>query len=143
MLVAFALINPLASLQLILLIVFNLVVVIYYLCFKPSKSKISNYLNAFLHIAMILVEMVLFIYSTGDMTSESQTSTSYGLFAIMGISILSVLGWIIYRLIVYIREEWLGIKAEEEVVEVSVKEKSEKIVKSKRISSQKVSLRDK
>lgn len=55
------------------------------------------------------------------MTSASQLSISYGLFAVMGISILSVLAWIVYRFIVFVREECLGIKSVEEVIEGSVK----------------------
>jgi hypothetical protein len=54
LMVGCALISPEVSIQLILLMVFNLTMLIFTLCFKPSKNSPTNYLNAFIHLAMII-----------------------------------------------------------------------------------------
>jgi len=66
------LIAPQAATQLILLIVFNLVYIIYTLCYTPSKSKLTNIINTTIHVFMIAYEIVLFIYSISDMNSNYQ-----------------------------------------------------------------------
>jgi hypothetical protein len=61
------------------------------------------------------------------------------LFAIIGTTVFSVFAWIIYRLVLYIREAFFGIKpAEDEDIVESVKEKSE-YEKIKQASSQRIS----
>jgi hypothetical protein len=99
-----ALISTQYSIQLILLIVFNIVMIVFTLCFKPSKHNATNYLNAFIHISMVLYEIVLFVYGNSSMSASYQNTISYGLFAIIGATVLTVFAWIIYRLILYIRE---------------------------------------
>lgn len=91
------------TVQLILLMVFNLVYMIYTLCYTPSKNKITNALNAFLMTGMIVIEIVLFIYNTSDKNSDYQELISIVLLALMGVLVLAVIVWIMYRLIVYIR----------------------------------------
>lgn len=54
-LIACALISPEVSIQLILMMVFNMIMVIYTLCYKPSKSNATNYLNIFIHLAIIIL----------------------------------------------------------------------------------------
>ncbi len=58
---------------------------------------------------MIIHEIVQFIYLNSSMSSSYQNTISYGLFAIIGVTIGVVLLWIIYRFIVYIRQEFFGI----------------------------------
>lgn len=136
-----ALISPEVSIQLMLLIVFNITMLVYTLCFKPSKSNATNYLNAFIHLAMITYEIVLFLYQVSEKSSAYQNTISYGLFSIIGVTVLTVFAWIIYRLVLFVREEFFGIKpAEAEIAEAtsSVKEKSnyEKVKQS----SQRISM---
>jgi len=97
------LIFPEAGIQLVLLMVFNLVCIIYILCYTPSTSKLTNALNITIHLFMIIYEIVLFIYSISDMNSNYQMTISLVLISLLGILIGLVIIWIIYRLIMYIR----------------------------------------
>jgi hypothetical protein len=98
------------SVQLILLMIFNLVYMIYTLCYSPSKSKLTNGLNAFLMVGFIVCEIVFFVYNTSTMSASYQNLISIVLLSIFGIMVLLVVVWIIYRFILYIREEIMGIK---------------------------------
>lgn len=73
------------------------------------------------------------------MSTTYQNTISYGLFAVIGVAVLTVGGWTIYRLVIYIRQECMGIQPTEEVEVESVKEKSiyEKVKQS---SSQRISV---
>jgi hypothetical protein len=55
LMVGCALIAPEVAIQLILLIVFNLTMLIVTLCYKPSRNAPTNYMNAFVHLAMIVL----------------------------------------------------------------------------------------
>lgn len=55
LMVGCALIAPEVGIQLILLIVFNLTMLIVTLCYKPSRNGPTNYMNAFVHLAMIML----------------------------------------------------------------------------------------
>lgn len=91
--------------------VFNIVYLIYTLCYHPSKSKITNFLNAFITTAFIVCEIVFFIYDTTNKSTINQNLFSLVLLAIMGLMIILVLLWVVYRFIKYIREDIMGIKA--------------------------------
>lgn len=56
------------------------------------------------------------------MTTSYQNTISYVLLALMGLMVLLTIAWIVYRLIVYIREDIMGIMPKEE--EVKPKESS-------------------
>ncbi len=92
-----------ASVQLILLMVINVAYLIYTVCYTPSKNKLTNLLNSFLMIGLIVCEIVLFIYNTSNKNSSYQNTISVALLSIMGLLVFVTLVWIIYRLIVYIR----------------------------------------
>jgi hypothetical protein len=102
-LIACALISPEVSIQLILMMVFNMLMIVYTLCYKPSKSALTNYLNIFIHTAMISLEIVLFLYQISEKSSAYQNTISYASFAIIGVAAIAVFVWIFYRLVVYIR----------------------------------------
>jgi hypothetical protein len=53
---------------------------------------------------MITYEIALFFYQISDKSSAYQSTISYGIFAIIGISVLAVIAWIVYRLVLYVRE---------------------------------------
>jgi hypothetical protein len=110
--VGFILITGDASVQLILLMVFNLVYLIYTVCYAPSKNKITNMLNIFLMVAFIVCEIVLFIYNTSNKHTDYQNVISYVMLGLMGLMIITVLVWIIYRLIVFVRQDVMGIQNE-------------------------------
>lgn len=110
--VGFILITGDASVQLILLMVFNLVYLIYTVCYSPSKNKITNALNIFLMAGFIVCEIVLFIYNTSNKNTAYQSVISYVLLGLMGLMIITVLIWIVYRLIVFIRKDVMGIQNE-------------------------------
>lgn len=99
-----ALIAPSVSIQLVMLAVLNLTMLAFIICFRPSKHKATNYVNAFVHISMIIYEIVLFIYSNSSMTPSYQNTISYGLFALIGVTVFVIICWIIYRLVLYTRE---------------------------------------
>lgn len=98
-----ALISTEASIQLILLMVFNVTALVYYLCFTPSKFKTTNYLNSFIHLSMIAYEIVLFMYNISDKSATYQNTISIGLFIVVGLTVFAVLVWMIYRLVVFVR----------------------------------------
>jgi hypothetical protein len=54
-------------------------------------------------IGFIIYETILFGYSVGEMTSNSQLSVSYALLALIGILIMITFLWIVYRFIKYFR----------------------------------------
>jgi len=91
------------TVQLILLIVFNLVYLIYTLCFTPSKNTLTNMLNAFLMVGFIALEVVLFIYNNSTMSASYQNTISIALLSIMALMLFVVILWIIYRLVGFIR----------------------------------------
>jgi hypothetical protein len=108
--VGFILIAGEISVQLVLLMVFNMVYLLYTLCYVPSKRSITNYLNIFLMAGMVVCEIVLFIYSISDKNSNYQNTISIALLSIMGFMVIVVLLWIIYRLILFIRQDLMGIQ---------------------------------
>lgn len=83
--------------------VFNLIYIIYTVCYSPSKNKLTNALNSTLMVCFIVIEIVLFVYSGSSMTSSYQNTISLVLLGLMGLMVLLVITWIIYRFIVYIR----------------------------------------
>lgn len=108
--VGLVLISGEVSVQLILLMVFNLIYLIYTACYAPSKKMLTNALNIFLMAGLILIEIILFAYSTTAMSTDQQNIFSVILLSIMGTLVVTVLVWILYRFIVYIREDVMGIK---------------------------------
>lgn len=77
--------------------------VIYSLCFKPSKNNPTNYMNASIHSIMVIYEIVLFIYNTSTKSAAYQNTISYTLFGMIGIAVITVIIWIFYRLVLFIR----------------------------------------
>lgn len=106
--IACILMAPQVSIQLILLMVFNIVYIIYTLCFMPSKSKLTNILNTTIHSFMILFEIVLFVYNISDKSSAYQITISYVLLSLMGTLIVFILAWVVYRLVMFIRVQFCG-----------------------------------
>lgn len=104
MVIGLVLISGEASVQLILMMIFNLIYLIYTACYAPSKNKLTNALNILLMLGLIAIEIVLFWYSTTTMDTTTQNTYSIVLLSMMGTLVALVLVWIIYRLIVYIRE---------------------------------------
>ena len=96
--------------QLVLLMVFNLVYLIYTVCYTPSKRSVTNYLNVFLMFTLIVCEIVLFIYSISDMNADYQNLISIVLLCLMGLMILAVLVWIVYRFVLWVRHDIMGIE---------------------------------
>ena len=107
--IGLVLISGEVSVQLVLLMVFNLIYMIYTLCFTPSKWSVTNYLNAFLMTGFIVCEIVLFLYSISDMNANYQELISIVLLALIFLMILVVLVWIVYRFILFIRHDFMGI----------------------------------
>jgi len=70
----------------------------------------------------IVIEIVFFVYSNSSMSTSYQNTISFVLLALMGLMTLLVVTWIIYRFIVYIREDIMGIVPKE--IEVKPKESS-------------------
>lgn len=67
---------------------------------------------------MIIYEIVLFIYDTSDKNTTYQATISLVLLSLMGVAIVIVVGWMLYRLVTFIRVEYFGWKppvVEEEV----------------------------
>ncbi len=54
-------------------------------------------------VCFIVCEIVLFVYSGSKMTSSYQNTISLVLLTVMGLMVLLVFTWIIYRFIVFIR----------------------------------------
>ena len=91
------------SVQLVLLIVFNLVYLIYITCYSPSTSKLTNLVNAVIYSGFIICELLLFTFQMSDKSGTSMNSYSLALLAIMGCMVLLTLFWIIYRAILHVR----------------------------------------
>ena len=103
LMIACALIVPEPRMQLFLLMVFNLFNIAYTYCYTPSVYRYTNYLNIFIHLSMIVYEIIFLLYSVSDQSSVYQQTISIALFIIIGIVMMVVIIWMIYRMIVAIR----------------------------------------
>jgi len=57
-----ALVMPSFEAQVIIMMMVNFVFMAYYMCFTPSKSKLTNYLNFSVEIGYILIEALFYAY---------------------------------------------------------------------------------
>jgi len=110
LLVGCALIFPEVSIQLMLLMVINLTYIVVTLCYKPSRNAPTNYVNVFVHLVMIGMEIVLFFYQISTKSYTYQTTISYVLLSLIGVAVLAVFAWALYRSVLFIREECYGIR---------------------------------
>lgn len=110
--------------------VFNLILLIYTLIFKPSLYKFTNRLNIFISLCFIVYEALLFRYTIAEKTDQEQNTTSIACLAIQGLIILVIIIWMIYRFLILIAERCFGKKYSYEF-EVEVKKKKREYGKIK------------
>ena len=96
----FALVMPSFEAQLVIMLMTNIVFMTYCLCFTPSKSKLTNYVNIAIELGYILIEGLFYGYfKLENKVSEEQIGFSFALITIQALILLIVFMWAFYRLI--------------------------------------------
>lgn len=102
---ALALLLPTFQSQLVGFIAINLSFLCMYLCYRPSKTPLTNYVCIFMELLMIVYEGVYYGYDKLDVKStNSQYGFSIGMIIVQITILLGMMAWIIYRLIIVIRD---------------------------------------
>jgi hypothetical protein len=100
--------------QIVSLLAINISFIFYYLCHHPAKSSVTNYVCLFLELLMIILESIFYAYNRLlSKTTESQIGFSLGMLTIQGVAIVTIIVWLVYRLVFMIREtdSWKHIYA--------------------------------
>jgi hypothetical protein len=101
---AIALLLPSFQSQLVALLSINISFLVLYLCYKPSKTPLTNYVCLFLEVLLVLMEGVFFSYDKLDSKPvNSQLGFSVCMIILQGLSMLAILAWVVYRLILVIK----------------------------------------
>jgi hypothetical protein len=70
------------------------------MCFTPSKSKITNYVNFAIEIGYIVLEGLFYGYfKLENKTSEEQLGFAFTMIAVQALILLVVFVWAFYRMI--------------------------------------------
>jgi hypothetical protein len=81
----------------------------YNLIYKPSLSKITNYINMFVSLGFVAYEICLFAYGLTDKGATIQQQFSLILLAIPGVVLVGIIAWILFRLFLFIKLDLLKI----------------------------------
>lgn len=83
----------------------NLVFMAYIMCFTPSKSKLTNYVNLAIEIGYVIIEGMFYAYfKLEDKTLEEQNGFAYGLIAVEGLVVVVAFLWMVYRFVADLKE---------------------------------------
>lgn len=86
--------------QVIIMMMVNFVFMSYYMCFTPSKSKITNYLNFSVEVGYILIEALFYAYFKLDTkNTDAQNGFSIALICIEALIIFISFIWLMYKYI--------------------------------------------
>lgn len=100
LLLCMALVMPAFEAQIIIMLMINFVFMCYYLCFMPSASKMTNYLNFFIETGYIVLEGLFYGYFKLDFkTAEEQAGFSITFITVEALIIFVVFLWVLYRFI--------------------------------------------
>jgi phosphoglycerol transferase MdoB-like AlkP superfamily enzyme len=111
---ALALLLPSVQSQLVFLLSINLAFLIMLVVYRPSKTALTNYVCIFIELMLVVLECLCFAYDKLIFkTLDNQTGFADGMLVVEGAAMLTVLGWIIYRLGLVISETdvWKKIHA--------------------------------
>ena len=87
----------------------NAVYFFYTLIYKPAISKLTNYMNMFVSLGFVGYEISLFAYGLTDKGATIQQQFSLILLAIVGVILAGIIGWILFRLFMFIKVDLLKI----------------------------------
>lgn len=87
----------------------NAVYFFYNLIYKPSVSKMTNYMNMFVTAGFMAYEMCLFAYGLTNKGAIIQQQFSLILLAIAGVILVGIVAWILFRFFMFIKVDLLKI----------------------------------
>jgi hypothetical protein len=87
----------------------NLLYFLFTLLYKPAIDQKTNYINMFVSVGFIVYEILLFAYGVSNATSAEQSTWSYALLIVAVLVLAGIICWMLYRLFIYIKVDWLGI----------------------------------
>ncbi len=91
--------------QIVIMLMTNIVFMTYCMCFTPSKSKITNYVNFAIEIGYIVIEGLFYAYfKLENKNSEEQVGFAFTMIAVQGVILLVVFLWAFYRMICDFKE---------------------------------------
>lgn len=101
---AIALLLPSFQSQLIALLSINCSFFVMYLCFRPSKTPLTNYVCFIFELLLIVLEGLFYAYDKLKTKNvDSQFGFSVGMMTVEGLIMITAVIWIIYRLILVIK----------------------------------------
>jgi hypothetical protein len=87
----------------------NAVYFFYNLIYKPSVSKMTNYMNMFVTAGFMAYEMCLFAYGLTNKGAIIQQQFSLILLAIAGVVLVGIVAWILFRFFLFVKVDLLKI----------------------------------
>jgi hypothetical protein len=96
----FALAMPSFEAQIVIMLMTNIVFMTYCMCFTPSKSKVTNYINFAIEIGYIVIEGLFYGYfKLENKTAEEQLGFACTLIAVQALILLFVFIWAFARMV--------------------------------------------
>lgn len=81
----------------------NVLVLSYYLFFKPSKSRLSNWINILIELCYVALETTMLLFNN-EISPTTDTKLTYGT-AMMGLSVSALLlavVWLVWQFMLFL-----------------------------------------
>ena len=103
MLLCFFIFSRMVELQVVAMIASNFIVLAFYIIYRPSKSKFSNWINIFIELCYIGLELTIMIFVNDfEVTTEKKLEYGKAMIGFTAAALLLITIWMIWQFLLFL-----------------------------------------